>query len=571
MIAGETPDDYAGTSLMHTLDGGLSWTRSGLGQSFPASVAESPDGVLVAAGPAIWRSGDHGATWARLNGNGDHALYDVTFVDRTQGWAVGQRADTLDWSASDAGFGAMLRTSDGARWEEQTIAPGPSLNAVTFATAQYGWAVGESGRVLRTLDWGSSWQEAPSAGPFSLTDVFAVDGLRAWVLGRTDEWESLVMSTNDGGRSWSRTALPRRDDVQSLWFVSPTHGWIAGAVADATDAGEPLLLETTDGGATWTARSAGRRGFARVTFVDEQHGWLLQEGVDNRGSVLRTTDGGVSWQEAPLPGPSSASAADIAFADQDHGWVAGDRIWETQDGGVTWTMSGAQVAPWFMDWTLNAVAAEPGGAVWAVGGGGRILSTVDTAADTAAPQTVDDGDRVWHRDDVTVSLTAADVGGGQVASTQYRVDGESAWHEGSSVRFEAPADHFGDGVHLLRYRSTDEAGNVERTRICRVLIDTASPWAGPGDDVAVRRGRVATLRYDLEDNLSPRSFVVVRVYKAFSSKLVRTIAAGLQGNGHRSVRFPCRLRRGWYRWIVTPTDLAGNEFEPWVGSYLEVR
>jgi photosystem II stability/assembly factor-like uncharacterized protein len=576
VIGGEVPNPNSSVALHHTTDGGATWATTWLGQDFAGSdLAASPGGIVLGVGPAIWRSADHGATWGRLNGNGDHSLYDVAFVDATHGWAVGDRADTLAWADPGELFGAILHTADGVRWVQQPIPPGPSLLAVSFADADHGWAVGAHGRVLRTTDGGATWTAAPRAGDLSLHDVQFLDQQNGWALGYTDRYQSLVLRTVDGGDTWAQTSLARSQEASSVQFVSATHGWLAGDVYNGTDAGAPLLLETTDGGLTWVRRTAGQRGFSRVTFVDADHGWLLQEGKNNLGSVLRTTDGGATWAEAALPGIQYNHAGSLSFADADHGWAVGDRIWKTEDGGATWAIEPAQVAPWFMDWTLEAVAAVPGGAAWAVGDGGRILSTVDTTADTAAPQTVDDGDRVWHDRDVTVHLHAADVGGGAVARTEYRVDGESTWHEGDAATLGAPADHYGDGVHTLRYRSVDDSGNVERTRICPILIDTAAPWAGADNEPTVRRGHKVSLRYDLEDNLSPSVWVTVRIYRAFffgSAKLVRTLHVGLQGVGaNRRLRFRCTLRRGTYSWIVYATDLAGNEFVPWASESLTVR
>ena len=576
VIGGEVPSPNPSVALHHTTDGGVTWATTWLGQDFADSdLAASPDGVVLGVGPAVWRSADHGATWARLNGNGDHTLHDVTFVDAAHGWAVGDRADTLNWADPMDPFGAILHTSDGVRWVQQPIAAGPPLWAVSFADADHGWAVGLHGRVLRTADGGDTWTAAPRVGDLALYDVDFPDQQNGWALGITDRFQSFVLRTADGGDSWTRTSLAPSQEASSVQFVSATHGWLAGDVYDGTDAGASLLLETTDGGLTWVRRTAGRRGFSRVSFVDADHGWLLQEGKNNLGSVLRTTDGGATWAEAKLPGIQYNHAAGLTFADAEHGWAVGDRIWKTEDGGATWSFEPAQVAPWFMSDGLEAVAAAPGGAVWAVGPGGRILSTVDTAADTAAPQTVDDGDRVWHSGDVTVHLRAADVGGGAVTRTEYRVDGESTWHTGDAVTLEAPADHFGDGVHAVRYRSVDDAGNVERTRICPILIDTSAPWAGASNEPTVRRGHRVSLKYALEDNLSPSLWVTVRIYHNFffdPGKPLRTLRVGLQSVGtHRQFRFRCTLPRGFYQWTVSATDLAGNTFVPWAPEFLMVR
>ncbi len=413
-------------------------------------------------------------------------------------------------------------------------------------------------------------------GDHALNDVDFVDATHGWAAGqRADamawgdpQWAyGAILRTRDGVR-WEEAALAPGPALNAVSFPDASHGWAVG--------GQGRVVRTADGGDTWSdLPSAGPLSLRDVRFADAERGWAVGVTDTQRSRILRTTDGGATWQAAALPGTSYSYAEDIAFADEQHGRLAGDHIWKTADGGATWTIDGARVAPWFVDQTLSAIAAQPAGAVWAVGAGGRIISTVDTSADTAAPQTVDDGDRIWRRTGETVHLSATDAGGGSVTRTEYRVDGETARHEGAAIEFDAPADHYGDGAHTLRYRSGDDDGNAERMRICPVLIDTTEPWAGAGDDVRVRRGRTATLRYDLSDNLNPRLWVTVDVSSLASfwsgSKLVRTLLPGLQAQGRRAVKFRCTLRPGWYRWSVTATDLAGNTFVPWADGFLEVK
>ena len=72
------------------------------------------------------------------------------------------------------------------------------------------------------------------------------------------------------------------------------------------------IYRTTDGGMTWQEAQPdpawGRNiAFDQVTFMDAQHGWVTGQNVD-----LRTTDGGGSWQRigdgTPKPTPAAGSA-----------------------------------------------------------------------------------------------------------------------------------------------------------------------------------------------------------------------------------------------------------------------
>lgn len=71
------------------------------------------------------------------------------------------------------------------------------------------------------------------------------------------------------------------------------------------------------------------RGFSDVDFVDTTHGWAVGTGV------LRTADGGLTWQELEAP---RADLLSVDFLDQKEGWVAGGEgfVFHTRDGGDTW-------------------------------------------------------------------------------------------------------------------------------------------------------------------------------------------------------------------------------------------
>ena len=53
-----------------------------------------------------------------------------------------------------------------------------------------------------------------------------------------------LMTTTDGGKSWTRNVIPHGIGVTSIWFVSPRLGWLT------SDNGTPLY-HTTNGGGTW--------------------------------------------------------------------------------------------------------------------------------------------------------------------------------------------------------------------------------------------------------------------------------------------------------------------------------
>ena len=167
----------------------------------------------------------------------------------------------------------------------------------------------------------------------------------------------------------------------------------------------------------------------------------------------------------------------------------------------------------------------------------------------------------WHDGSVTLHFAARDeVGGSGLAYTEYSTDRGLTWTEGSSLTIAAPADHSGDGLQTILYRSADKDGNIETANSCWVGIDTQAPTPIANWQASVLRGHVARLAYEINDPRpgSPTADVTIRV-KSLSGRLCQTIALPRQPVDVRlEAHFLCRLARGEYRFFISATDAAGN-------------
>lgn len=277
----------AGTELgdlYRSSDAGLTWTRvwnSGRTGSMNEGFFTSPtDGYVVESGNLILRTSDGGLTWGYVSSGFAAEFEDVKMFDAQRGLVAGA---------------SIMRTQDGGRsWIPTTptssFASGP-LRDLSLVAPAFAFAAGNSGMLLKTFDGGSTWQgvQPPSGYP------------------------------NGGTGSYSACS-----------FISATEGWIAGSYLEVT--------HTTDGGATWQQQFVGGSsadGVYDMDFVDAQHGWLV--GTFGSG-VLRTANGGTTWNFHAFPSPSGDGRA-VDFASPLVGWAAGLSGWiaRTSDGGLTWT------------------------------------------------------------------------------------------------------------------------------------------------------------------------------------------------------------------------------------------
>ena len=99
------------------------------------------------------------------------------------------------------------------------------LYDVTFVDRNHGWAVGDRGVIWNTSDGGTNWQPQKSGVQCPLRSVQFLDKLNGWAAGGwTDPWlhtsRGVVLRTRDGGRSWRPTADVLLPAVRRIKFFS---------------------------------------------------------------------------------------------------------------------------------------------------------------------------------------------------------------------------------------------------------------------------------------------------------------------------------------------------------------
>ena len=114
----------------------------------------------------------------------------------------------------------------------------------------------------------------------------------------------------------------------------------------------------------------------------------------------------------------------------------------------------------------------------------RTSSTL-TIATTPPGASSDDAPAGWVDHAVTVTLTP----GARALRTTWELDG-GASQTGTSVAVAAPADHSGDGAHLVTYRSWAFGDVAEPTRTAMVRIDTTAPQTGDNAPAGWHSGAV---------------------------------------------------------------------------------
>ena len=250
-------------------------------------------------GGKTWQTQESNATFKETDGSSKRAyLFSLSALDANTAWAVGDRSmitSTTDggktWTARKVPM--ELDTSGG----EQLAAADPIFYDVRFVDRQQGWIVGEFGKIMHTADGGQTWREQErtlmeGTGIFDLLDIptlfgiHAVDGQQALAVGL----DAHVARTTDGGR-WTfdqidAGAVPLVDPFYDVTQLPDGTGWGVGAAGEVVRKGP--------GDPAWTRAKIGQdvlTWLRAIHFSDPQNGWM----VGGFGLIFRTTDGGKTW------------------------------------------------------------------------------------------------------------------------------------------------------------------------------------------------------------------------------------------------------------------------------------
>ena len=122
------------------------------------------------------------------------------------------------------------------------------------ATSEFditGWAVGDRGLILSTVDQGFRWGVVPGILPGNAAEVvdlrtIEVHGRNLWVAGSPG---SCIYMSQDGGQTWRSTFTGVSAAIRKIMFVNENVGWAVGDLG--------TILFTQNGGQTWSVQRNG--------------------------------------------------------------------------------------------------------------------------------------------------------------------------------------------------------------------------------------------------------------------------------------------------------------------------
>lgn len=264
---------------------------------------------------------------------GSYDLGDVAMLSDEEVWAVGYDGEHTRR--------AYHSKDGGATWGAVEVpGNGSTFTSVSFPDAQHGWAVGGGGLVIRTTDGGKSWRLLKPPTTVDLQTVHFINPQVGFVAGRaallTRETDELtgsaeILRTRDGGETWQRSY--REEQPGNFFQITSLSESVALAVLDGN-----RLLRTEDQGETWAQVPTDAKYVTSVASAPDGVGWL----VGPQGGLRSSDDGGKTWRRPPSLAENGASQdlEAISFNSKGQGLAVGKAgtVALTHDGGKTWEL-----------------------------------------------------------------------------------------------------------------------------------------------------------------------------------------------------------------------------------------
>jgi len=261
---------------------------------------------------------------------------DISFVNPNLGWAVNSS-------------GQIFRTTNGGNSWTMQLQISAYFRCVKFADSLNGWAgtLDNTQLLYHTTDSGKNWNlvtNIPTSpvSPKRICGLFVVNKNIVYGSGAYDG-PAVIIKTTDGGTNWQSIDMSSyATNLIDCYFVNKDSGFVVGGSPNAvfnpnTGTTKVVVLYTADGGNTWVTRYTGTNtpewGW-KINFPTPMTGYVSVENF-NSASVVKTTDGGLSWIQKNISGIDDLEG--IGFINQNTGWTAARATEKfTADGGDIW-------------------------------------------------------------------------------------------------------------------------------------------------------------------------------------------------------------------------------------------
>lgn len=244
----------------------------------------------------------------------------------------------------------------------------------------------------------------------------------------------LLLAAVFAAAQWTPQTTGVNARLRGISAVTDQVAWASGAAG--------TVLRTTDGGQTWETRpvpDAQKLDFRDIDAISDTIAYVLSIGPGNASRIYKTLDGGATWELQFTNSDAKAFFDAMAFWDANRGVAFSDSVdgrfvvLITRNAGRTWSRVAAEALPPALD---NEGAFAASGTNIAVYGKDHVWIATGAAARSRVLRSTDGGN-TWSIADTPLasgpssgafSIAFRDAQHGVVVGGDYKKEGEAGDH-----------------------------------------------------------------------------------------------------------------------------------------------
>ena len=209
----------------------------------------------------------------------------------------------------------------------------------------------------------SGWNLIYSFGQ-PINDIAFKDSLNGLAAGSASSFAK-IYKTTDGGISWSGLGVSGLSDVISK-IIYYNNDICFGVGQNGT------VIKSIDGGSTWSVGNVGDQSELRTIYASPGGNLFICQRSGN--DIYKSTDQGVSWSK--IFSNSTGYMYDFGFANENIGYLVGDSMVKTTDGGDSWFPIN-NIIPLGTNRRIKFVTQNTGYILAGNYSGGKVVKTTD--------------------------------------------------------------------------------------------------------------------------------------------------------------------------------------------------
>ena len=209
-----------------------------------------------------------------------------------------------------------------------------------FLNEMVGFIFESNGHVFKTIDGGNSWKQVLHTNQAAPNSMFFVNEENGFLCAQNltgcpnnCEGKMTIYRTKDGGEIWQKIVHDKEGSILDIYFSDTLNG--IGTVLIPSQGYRQGVVRTSNGGHSWEVEPLptldGLTTF-QMQMVDSVNGFFA--GAD--GILYRTEDGGATFDSLQTP---LEQIYNVSFFDAVHGLASDfNKTYRTADGGNTWEL-----------------------------------------------------------------------------------------------------------------------------------------------------------------------------------------------------------------------------------------